>query len=71
MFKEEKSEIEMSKELIELNSIEIIKNIEQEFTSTIVFTDNSGIKNVQFISDIKPLDILNSYYDWLWATYHQ
>lgn len=43
--------------------IEIIKTIEQEFASTIVFTDNSGIKNVQFISDIKPLDILNSYYD--------
>ena len=42
--------------------IEIIKNIEQEFASTIVFTDNSGIKNVQFISNIKPLDILNSYY---------
>lgn len=42
--------------------IEIIKNIEQEFASTIVFTDNSGIKNVQFISNIKPLDILNSYF---------
>lgn len=42
--------------------IEIIKKIEQEFTSTIVFTDNSGIKNVQFISNITPLDILNSYY---------
>ena len=40
-----------------------IENIEQEFTSTIVFTDNSGIKNIQFISDIKPLDILNSYYN--------
>lgn len=42
--------------------IEIIKKIEQEFISTIVFTDNSGIKNVQFISNITPLDILNSYY---------
>ena len=46
MFKEEKSEIEMSKELIELNSIEIIKNM---------FIDYD--KNFEYYGDFPTLNL--------------
>lgn len=43
--------------------IEIIKILESRFPRTIVFSDNSGIKNVQFLADIDEEVVLNSYYD--------
>lgn len=42
--------------------IEIIRDLETIFPDTIVFTDNSGIKNVHFIRGINEFDALNHYY---------
>ena len=42
--------------------IEIIRDLETTFPDTLVFTDNSGIKNVQFIREINVFDALNHYY---------
>lgn len=42
--------------------IEIIRDLETTFPDTLVFTDNSGIKNVQFIREINEFDALNHYY---------
>ena len=42
--------------------IGIIRKLEVMFPSTLVFSDNSGIKNVQFLWDINELDALNHYY---------
>lgn len=42
--------------------IEIIRDLETTFPDTLVFTDNSGIKNVQFIREIDEFDVLNHYY---------
>ena len=45
--------------------IDIIRFLETSFPETLVFTDNSGIKNVQFLRDIDENGILNHYYDQL------
>ena len=45
--------------------IDIIRFLETSFPETLVFTDNSGIKNVQFLRDIDENEILNHYYDQL------
>lgn len=42
--------------------IEIIKKLEKIFPSTLIFTDNSGIKNVQFLQDMEESEALNHYY---------
>lgn len=42
--------------------IEIIRCIENRFPNTLIFTDNSGIKNVQFLRDIEETEALNYYY---------
>lgn len=42
--------------------IEIIRHLENMFPGTLVFTDNSGIKNVQFLRDMEETEALNHYY---------
>lgn len=42
--------------------IEIIRSIESTFPNTLIFTDNSGIKNVQFLRGIEETEALNHYY---------
>ena len=43
--------------------IDIIRSLETSFPESLVFTDNSGIKNVQFLRDIDESEALNHYYD--------
>lgn len=43
--------------------IELIRLLENMFSSTLFFSDNSGIKNVQFLWDIDEFDVLNHYYE--------
>lgn len=43
--------------------IEVVRGLESVFPNTLVFTDNSGIKNVQFLRDIDEIETLNHYYD--------
>lgn len=45
--------------------IDVIRSLEISFPNTLVFTDNSGIKNVQFLRDIDGKEALNHYYDQL------
>ena len=45
--------------------IDVIRTLELSFPNTLVFTDNSGIKNVQFLRDIDGKEALNHYYDQL------
>ncbi|WP_287210966.1 DUF4007 family protein [Muribaculum sp.] len=45
--------------------IDVIRSLEFSFPNTLVFTDNSGIKNVQFLRDIDGKEALNHYYDQL------
>lgn len=45
--------------------IEVIRSLEISFPNTLVFTDNSGIKNVQFLRDIDEKEALDHYYDQL------
>lgn len=42
--------------------ISIIKQIETDYNGKIVYTDNSGIKNIHFIEEINKFDVLNKYY---------
>lgn len=42
--------------------ISIIKQIETEYNGKIVYTDNSGIKNIHFLDEINKFDVLNKYY---------
>ncbi|MCM1141619.1 MAG: DUF4007 domain-containing protein, partial [Muribaculum sp.] len=42
--------------------IDIIRSLEKIFPGTLVFSDNSGIKNVQFIGAIDEFEALNHYY---------
>lgn len=42
--------------------INIIRSICSEFSNQIVYTDNSGIKNVQFRNEIDKFDVLNMHY---------
>ncbi len=45
--------------------IDIIRELENTFPNTLVFSDNSGIKNVQFLRNINETEALNHYYDML------
>ena len=45
--------------------IDIIRSLEYSFPNTLVFTDNSGIKNVQFLREIDEKEALQHYYDQL------
>ena len=42
--------------------ITIIKQLEAENPTTIVYSDNSGIKNIQFLNEIDKYEVLNRYY---------
>lgn len=43
--------------------VEAIKRIESKYSHSIVFTDNSGVKNVQLLAELEPSIILDSYYN--------
>lgn len=43
--------------------IEIIRKIEKLYPGMVVFSDNSGIKNVQFKGELNRFDVLDNYYD--------
>ena len=43
--------------------IEIIRSLEQSYPDSLVFSDNSGIKNVQFLKVMNKFDILDNYYN--------
>ena len=43
--------------------IEIIRRIEKQYPEAVVFSDNSGIKNVQLIGELNRFDVLNNYYN--------
>lgn len=43
--------------------IEVIRKFETEYPQTLVFSDNSGIKNVHFLNDITWEQVLDKYYD--------
>ena len=45
-----------------ISLIEVIRSLENIFPGTLVFSDNSGIKNVQFIGEIDEFKALNHYY---------
>lgn len=42
--------------------IELIRRLESIFPETLIFTDNSGIKNVQFLIDMDETEALDHYY---------
>jgi hypothetical protein len=43
--------------------IGIIKSLEKQLPNVIVFSDNSGIKNVQFLTEVDEIEVLNNYYN--------
>lgn len=46
-----------------ISLIEIIRKIESLYPGIVVFSDNSGIKNVQFIGELNRFNVLDNYYD--------
>ena len=42
--------------------ISIIKNLEKEFPGILAYNDNSGVRNVQFLTEIDKLEVLDRYY---------
>lgn len=46
-----------------ISLIEIIRSLEQLYPGAIVFSDNSGIKNVQFRIELDKFDVLDNYYN--------
>ena len=51
--------------------IEIIRRIEKKYPGTVVFSDNSGIKNLHFIGSLDRFEVLDNYYDSLRVTFRQ
>lgn len=43
--------------------IQLIQSAEKRYPGLIAYTDNSGVKNVQFLNDFEPLSILEKYYE--------
>ena len=43
--------------------IEVIRLLEKQYPEAIVFSDNSGIKNVQFIGHLNKFEVLDRYYN--------
>jgi len=46
-----------------LELIETIQYLEKIYKGTIVYTDNAGIKQVQFLKELDKFEVLNHYYD--------
>lgn len=46
-----------------ISLIDIIRKIEKLYPGMVVFSDNSGIKNVQFMGELNRFDVLDNYYD--------
>lgn len=46
-----------------ISLIEIIRSLEQSYPDTIIFSDNSGIKNVQFLKELNKFEVLDNYYN--------
>lgn len=46
-----------------LSFIEIIRSLESSYKDSIVYSDNSGIKNVHFLIPLNKFDILDNYYN--------
>lgn len=46
-----------------ISLIDIIRKIEKLYPGMVVFSDNSGIKNVQFIGELNRFNVLDNYYD--------
>lgn len=46
-----------------MSLIEIVNTLVESYPDTLVFTDNSGIKNVQFLRNIEETEVLNTYYN--------
>lgn len=46
-----------------ISLIEIIRSLEQLYPGAIFFSDNSGIKNVQFRIELDKFDVLDNYYN--------
>ena len=46
-----------------MSLIEIIRRIEKKYPGTVVFSDNSGIKNLHFIGSLDRFEVLDNYYD--------
>lgn len=42
--------------------IDVVHKLEKMFPNSLVFTDNSGIKNIHFLKDISETEVLNHYY---------
>ena len=41
----------------------MVRDLSNKYPQEIVYTDNSGIRNVQFLKKLNAFDILNKYYD--------
>lgn len=46
-----------------ISLIETIRSLEQSYPDAIVFSDNSGIKNVQFLKELDKFEVLDTYYN--------
>ena len=46
-----------------ISLIDIIRKIENLYPGMVVFSDNSGIKNVQFIGELNRFNVLDNYYN--------
>ena len=46
-----------------LSLIEIIRKLERIYSGYLVFSDNSGIKNVQFLKELDKFEVLDKYYN--------
>lgn len=47
-----------------ISLIEIIRKLEDSYSGAIVFSENSGVKNVQFLKELDKFEILDNYYNY-------
>ena len=41
----------------------VVRSLSEQYPKEVSYTDNSGIRNVQFLQELNILEVLNRYYD--------
>ncbi len=49
--------------MTDLETIDMLKNLSEKYPEHLSYVDHAGIRNLSILKELKPIDILNNYYD--------
>ena len=49
--------------MTDLETIDMLKNLSEKYPEYLSYADHAGIRNLSILKELKPIEILNNYYD--------